>query len=60
MAIWKVSAERAEIFPHPNSDRMDLCKVGMFQLVGASDLCRPFRRDGSSSTGTRERAGFRP
>ena len=24
MAIWKVSAERAEIFPHPNSDRMDL------------------------------------
>ncbi|MFN8612696.1 MAG: RNA ligase (ATP) [Vulcanimicrobiota bacterium] len=35
MAIWKVSAERAEIFPHPNSDRMDLCKVGMFQLVVA-------------------------
>jgi RNA ligase (TIGR02306 family) len=35
MAIWKVSAERAEIFPHPNSDRMDLCKLGMFQLVVA-------------------------
>lgn len=35
MAIWKVSAERAEIYPHPNSDRMDLCKLGMFQLVVA-------------------------
>ena len=37
MADWKVSAERIEMFAHPNADRMEVAKVGMFQLVVAKD-----------------------
>ena len=33
MADWKVSAERLEIFDHPNADSLHIAKVGMFQLV---------------------------
>jgi len=37
MAIWKVSAEHIEIFPHPNADKMKIARVGMFQLVIGKD-----------------------
>lgn len=29
----QVIKERAQLFPHPNAERLELCKVGTFQLV---------------------------
>lgn len=33
MAERQVIKDRARLFPHPNADRLELCKVGTFQLV---------------------------
>lgn len=33
MAERQVIKERAQLFPHPNAERLELCKVGTFQLV---------------------------
>ena len=33
MADFKVSAERIELFDHPNAERLQVAKVGMFSLV---------------------------
>lgn len=33
MADWKVSVEEIEVFPHPNADRLEVARVGMFPLV---------------------------
>lgn len=33
MAKRQVIKERAQLFPHPNAERLELCKVGTFQLV---------------------------
>lgn len=33
MADWKVSVEEVEIFEHPNADKMELARVGMYGLV---------------------------
>jgi RNA ligase (TIGR02306 family) len=35
MAIWKVVADKIQLFPHPNADKMLLGKVGGFQVVVA-------------------------
>lgn len=33
MAIWEVNASKIELLPHPNADRMQIGRVGKFQLV---------------------------
>lgn len=33
MADWKVSVEEVEIFEHPNADKMEIARVGMYGLV---------------------------
>lgn len=33
MADFKVSAEKIELFDHPNADRLQIAKVGMYSLV---------------------------
>lgn len=33
MALWKVVADHIKLFPHPNSDRLLVGKVGKFQVV---------------------------
>lgn len=33
MSERQVIKERAKLFPHPNAERLELCKVGPFQLV---------------------------
>lgn len=33
MSERQVIKERAQLFPHPNAERLELCKVGSFQLV---------------------------
>ena len=33
MAERQVIKERARLFPHEGADRLELCKVGAFQLV---------------------------
>lgn len=33
MSERQVIKERAKLFPHPNAERLELCKVGSFQLV---------------------------
>lgn len=33
MSEWSVIADKIEIFPHPNADKMELGRVGTFQVV---------------------------
>lgn len=33
MSEWKVSKERITLFPHPNADKLELGKVGAYQVV---------------------------
>lgn len=33
MADWKVSKERIELFPHPNADKLELGRLGAYQVV---------------------------
>ena len=33
MAIWKVSRERIELFPHPTADKLEIAKLGPNQAV---------------------------
>lgn len=33
MSNWKVTKERIELFPHPNADKLELGKVGTYQVV---------------------------
>ena len=33
MALWKVIADRIKLFPHPNSDKLLVGKIGKFQVV---------------------------
>ena len=33
MSNWKVSREKIEIFSHPNADKMEIGKVGTYQVV---------------------------
>ncbi len=33
VGTWKVSKERIEIFPHPNAEKLELGKVGVYQVV---------------------------
>jgi RNA ligase (TIGR02306 family) len=33
MADWKVSLEEIQVFPHPNADKLELGKLGGFQVV---------------------------
>ncbi|WP_274378873.1 hypothetical protein [Deinococcus cavernae] len=33
MAERQVIKDHAVLFPHPNAERLELCKVGTFQLV---------------------------
>lgn len=37
MADWQVSIEEIEVFPHPDADRLEVARVGMFPLVVAKD-----------------------
>ncbi len=38
MSEWKVFADSIEIFPHPNADKMELGRVGSFQVVVGKGL----------------------
>jgi hypothetical protein len=38
MSEWKVIADKIEIFPHPKADKMELGKVGTFQVVVGKGL----------------------
>lgn len=38
MADWQVIADKIEIFPHPNADKMELGRVGPFQVVVGKGL----------------------
>jgi RNA ligase (TIGR02306 family) len=38
MSEWKVSVEAIEIFDHPNADRMQIGKVGTYQVVVQKNL----------------------
>jgi len=38
MSEWKVIADQIEIFPHPNADKMELGRVGSFQVVVGKGL----------------------
>lgn len=40
MSEWKVSKETIELFTHPNADRMEIAKVGEYQLVVEKNLYR--------------------
>src|SRR5689334_18187949 len=33
MADWKVSREAIELFPHPDAEKLELGKVGQYQVV---------------------------
>ena len=33
MSTWKVSKERIELFPHPNAEKLELGKLGTYQVV---------------------------
>ena len=33
MSSWKVSKERITLFPHPNAEKLELGKVGAYQVV---------------------------
>lgn len=33
MSTWKVSKQRIALFPHPNADKLELGKVGTYQVV---------------------------
>ena len=33
MAEFKVSAERVELFPHPNAERLEIARAGEFGFV---------------------------
>ena len=38
MSVWKVFADTIEIFPHPNADKMELGRIGSFQVVVGKGL----------------------
>lgn len=38
MANWKVILDKAEIFPHPNADKLEIVKVGKFQAIAQKGL----------------------
>lgn len=40
MAEWKVIFDKAEIFPHPNADKLEIVKVGKFQTIAQKGLHR--------------------
>ena len=33
MSNWKVSKQRITLFPHPNAEKLELGKVGTYQVV---------------------------
>jgi|GEM_PF-6129437 len=33
MSSWKVSKERITLFPHPKAEKLELGKVGAYQVV---------------------------
>ena len=33
MATWQVFKDRIEIFPHPNAEKLELGKIGTYQVV---------------------------
>lgn len=38
MATWKVIKGRAEVFPHPNADKLEIVKVDKFQAIAQKGL----------------------
>lgn len=40
MSNWKVSKERITLFPHPNAEKLELGKVGTYQVVVQKGLYR--------------------
>jgi len=40
MSSWKVSKERITLFPHPNAEKLELGKVGAYQVVVQKGLYR--------------------
>ena len=38
MSNWKVFKSEIEVFPHPNAEKLEICKVGSYQLVTMSNL----------------------
>lgn len=56
MAERQVVKDRARLFPHPNADRLELCKVASFQLV----VRRGEYRDGDPIVIAPERAVLPP
>lgn len=37
MATFEVTRERIEVFPHPNADRLELARVGLYNIVVGKD-----------------------
>jgi RNA ligase (TIGR02306 family) len=38
MSTFAVTIERIEVFPHPNADRLELARVGLYNIVVAKDI----------------------